>query len=110
MKFLERFNYHKAHGHTYDNIESFDRVHDHHQHHHDHHSNDEKMFLWKEETLNHLRNELKDLAQHPEKYQNKICYRKCFKLETKGFIQDCLDFKCQGANFDTAAKELNLVK
>lgn len=45
MKLIERFKYHQAHSHTYDNIESFDRVHDKHAHHHDHTTEEEKRFI-----------------------------------------------------------------
>lgn len=109
--FLSRLNFHRSHSHTSDNIESFDRIEEaKSHHHHSHHSPQEVEFHKKEAILNSLRGELLEIAKDPSQFESRICFRKCFKLETKEFIQDCLKHKCNNANFKEAAMALNLVK
>ena len=64
----------------------------------------------KQVLLDHLRQELKDLAVNPQGVTNRLCYRDCFKLRDKDYVSFCLDTKCGKPGFMEAAAELNLVK
>lgn len=39
-----------------------------------------------------------------------ICYRDCFKLNLKRYVDFCLDKRCNGAQFDEAAKFMGYSK
>lgn len=64
----------------------------------------------KELTLDYLRKELVDLAKNPKAVQDRLCYRTCFKWGEREYIQYCLDQKCGGTNFYSAANSLGLLK
>lgn len=60
---MSRLKFHRAHSHTSDHIESFDRLEE--KHHSDHHpklSEEEIEFNKKEKILSSLRNELVDIT------------------------------------------------
>lgn len=64
----------------------------------------------RERKLDYLREELRELAREPQRLQNYVCYRTCFKQKQRGLIEFCLDRKCKGASFSAAAAELGLLK
>lgn len=61
-------------------------------------------------ALDHLRRELVDIAKNPKHYEDKVCFRTCFKWQQRDYIQYCLDQKCGGADFNGAAKVLGYSK
>lgn len=92
----------KAHSEWYDYIESFPnmkKMHD-----------DVDGLSQKQITLDHLRKELVDLAKNPKLIEDRLCYRTCFKWGHQEYVQYCLDQKCGGANFYSAANALGLLK
>jgi len=38
-----------------------------------------------------------------------LCFRTCFKLEQKSYVDFCLQRKCGGVDFNQAARTLGLV-
>ena len=93
---------HEAHGHFYKYIESF--------------PGQKKVEIGhghlppKEITLDHLRNELVDLTLNPKKIQSNLCYRNCFKMQEREYIEFCLNKKCSQNDFFEAARALNYLK
>ena len=95
-----RFN--KGHSEFYNYIESFP---------------DQKKILegpghlpQKQVMLDHLRKELLEMTLNPQKIQNRLCYRNCFKWTDREYVEFCLNKKCNQNNFEEAARTLNYLK
>ena len=93
----------KSHSHFYDYIEDFPQLHEHHDDHH------ESALPANEQMLDHLRLELKNYALNPNYYQARLCFKKCFKLWDRDYVEYCLQKNC-GAEFQDAAKFLGWAK
>ena len=93
----------KSHSHFYDYIEDFPHLHDHHDHHHD------SKLPAQEKLLDHLRLELKSYAENPQYHNNMFCYRKCFTILNKEYVDYCLKRNC-GSNLQDAAKFMGWAK
>ena len=109
IQVISKVPYTEGHSHFATWVKDFPQLHqhdDHHGHHDDHH----KPIPQKEQILDHLRKELVDLAQDSKSIKQRLCYRSCFKLPLREYVEFCLSNKCGQSNFNDAARTLNLLK
>ncbi|KAM3137418.1 hypothetical protein pb186bvf_010391 [Paramecium bursaria] len=57
-----------------------------------------------------LMEKLRHQYLHENNWENNLCFRNCFKLNQKKYIEFCLDRKCGGVDFLKAANQLGYVK
>ena len=92
-----------SHSHFHEYIEDFPQLHD---HHHDHHENELPQ---KQQTLDVLRLELKNYALNPRHFESVACYKNCFTMLDKEYVDYCLQKKCD-SNIRSAADYLGWSK
>ena len=70
----------------------------------------ERELPLREQKLDFLRAELRDLARDPQSHEEYLCYRTCFKEQRRGLVDFCLQQRCAGASFAHAAERLGLAR
>lgn len=74
------------------------------------HEHGPNVISQKQVILDHLRLELRQLAVNPQQVQDYMCYRNCFKWDTREHVDFCLQRKCGNPGFEAAAEHLGLLK
>ena len=97
--------FHKSHSHFFDYIEEFPQT----KKVQDKIERIEKEVSIEEVRYDILRKELIEFTKNKKATEDYVCYRKCFKNPERSIVEFCLERTCN-ANFNTAAKALNLLK
>ncbi|CAK79537.1 unnamed protein product (macronuclear) [Paramecium tetraurelia] len=87
--------FHKGHIHFFDLLSSF------------HGLEDQPDYPVQQQTI---QDKLRHQYLHDNNWEDKLCYRTCFKIQEKEYVQFCLNKKCSGAPYLKAAQVLGYVK
>ena len=106
--FIVKVPYSQGHSHFSTWVSGFPQLHQHDDAHgHDSHHVELPQ---QQKTLDYLRKEMVALATDRNSVEAYVCYRTCFKLLDRDYVDFCLQKKCNQPSFTAAARHLNLLK